>query len=526
VPATVQHVHDPGASPDVRRAAAPYGLSAAMPTCARALAMLTAVTVAAAMLTGCGAEQHGADKAGGSQHAVVLRLAASYDFQLADGPLATFFATQVERLSRGRLRVQVVFNAAGGDNPFAELRIAQLVRSGRFDLGWIGARAWNELGVNSLQALEAPFLITSYPLLERVVKSPLADKMLAGLAGAHVRGLALIPGLLHHPASLKRPLVSLRDFAGARMRAQPSHVADALFRALGAVPVHVEGEGIGASLAFQALDGFETSLANPPVSSIITANVTFFPKVVTLFANEAAFARLTAGQRRVVDRAARRTAAHVVDFSLHHELGYEGVLARWYCAHTPGRIALADPQELQAFVRAARPVYAELARDPETKYLIAAIRRTKASLPAPPPIAVPAGCLRPRQPPLAGPVRPPSLLDGTYHWRLTKAAALAFGPPASDNPDHSPYPIIFGVVLHDGRAITIDGNPAMIGTYTITGNHVTFLWRDFGYPLTFRFRRDPSGTLFLSAVHPMDRGDEFVWSGAPWRRVGAPVLTP
>jgi hypothetical protein len=150
----------------------------------------------------------------------------------------------------------------------------------------------------------------------------------------------------------------------------------------------------------------------------------------------------------------------------------------------------------------------------------------KAALPAPRPIAVPATCLHPRYPRLAGPTRSPSLLNGTYHWFLTKKAALAFGPPADDASNLGGYPAYNGVVLRNGRAVTIDGNQPMSGVYTVTGDHVTFVWRDFGYPLTFRFRREADGTLHLRAVHPMDRGDEWVWSGAPWRRVGAPVLTP
>jgi len=498
-----------------------------MTTLARPVAALLAVALVASVAAGCGSGGgFAADKAGGTRETVVLRLAAAYDSQQASAPFAIYFARQVDRLSRGKLHVEVVFNVGGADDPFAEVHVARLVGSGRFDLGWIGAGAWDELGMHSLQALQAPFLITSYPLLEQVVKGPLAAEMLAGLRGRDVRGLALVPGLLRHPASPRRPLVSLRDFAGARIRAQPSHAADALFRALGAVPVHVEGEGIGASLAFEHLDGHETSFANPPVSSIVTANVTFFPKVLTLFVNQHAFASLNAEQRGVLEAAAGRTLSHAADFPLRAALGYEGVLARWYCQHTPGRVALADEPQLQSLVRAAQPVYAELERNPQTKRLITAIRSMKTSLPAPPPIMVPAGCLRPRQPHLAGGVQPPSLLNGTYHWRLTRAAALAFGPPASDNADHAHFPIIDAVVLRDGHAVTIDGNQPLVGTYTITGDRVTFLWRDFGYPLTFTFGRDPDGTLHLKAVRPMDRGDEFVWSGAPWRRVGPPVVTP
>ena len=70
------------------------------------------------------------------------------------------------------LRVRITYVAAGTATPYVEERTIAAVRGGRFDLGWIGARAWDEVGVKSFRALQAPFLITSNPLLDRVVDEP------------------------------------------------------------------------------------------------------------------------------------------------------------------------------------------------------------------------------------------------------------------------------------------------------------------------------------------------------------------
>ena len=72
--------------------------------------------------------------------------------------------------------------------------------------------------MTSFQALQAPFLITNYALLDRVVTSPLAARMLAGLGSRNLIGLALVPGLLRHPVGVGRPLVSVADYRGARVR--------------------------------------------------------------------------------------------------------------------------------------------------------------------------------------------------------------------------------------------------------------------------------------------------------------------
>src|SRR5207244_489920 len=82
-------------------------------------------------------------------------------------------------------------------------------------------------------ARQAPFLIGSQALENRVVTSPLAATMLAGLDKAGVTGLALVPAELLHPFGFGTALRAPRDFAGATLRAPESKATDRLVRALG-----------------------------------------------------------------------------------------------------------------------------------------------------------------------------------------------------------------------------------------------------------------------------------------------------
>lgn len=473
--------------------------------------------------SGCGStSRHGAaDKAGGSTAPVVLRAAAAYGPDQPDAPLAKRFAAQVAKLSGGRLRIELVFDVGGEADANVEARIAKMVARGDYELGWIGARAWDELGVRSFQALQAPFLITNYAIFERVAKSPLAGQMLAGLRSRRVVGVALIPGLLRHPVGLRRPFLSPSDYQGARFRDIPSRATDALISALGAVPTHVSNAAY-PSAAKHLIDGGEWSFANAPLGGIVTANVTFYAKALTIFANEDAFSRLSEKQRAILREAGTRTLHSVADFPLRQELAFDGFLASQFCRH-PGRVVLASKAQLAALERAARPVYAELERDPQTRRMIAAIRAVGASLPQPPPIRVPPACTKPGPSTLTvGKVS--SLLNGTYHWRLTRAAALAFGAPAS-NPENDHYPAVNAAVLRDGVVTMVSSHPPIRGTYRIVGNRIIFSVRGGGYLMTFTFTRAADGTLRLKGVPPIDRGDAWVWSGAPWHLVGAPIDT-
>ena len=457
----------------------------------------------------------------------MLRLGAAYSEDQPDARWARYFASQVARLSKGTVRVDVVFRAGGNAVPDVEPRLAKSVRNGTYDLGWIGARAWDELGVTSFEALQAPFLVTNYALLDRLVTSPLAAKMLAGLDRYGVVGLALVPGLLRHPVGFGRPLVSLSDFAGARIRTNPSRATDAIVRSLGATPVHVANAKINEGIVRRLFVGQEAYLAKLPVTDIVvTANAVWFGKALTLFANGHVLERLDDEQRAVLREAARRTVEHTADHPVTKALGYENVLLRQWCeSRMRGRAVLATSAELAGLVRATRPVYTRLQRDPQTRAFIAEIRRMKASLPAEPRITVPASCLRDRGTPRAavGSKRSPNVLNGTYRWVLTAEGAEAFGYPANA-PGNDHYPAVNEIVLRDGTWETPRSrtDPADSGTYSIAGNRLTFDWPSFGYSGTFTFRRDPDGTLHLTAVLPMDRGDQWVWSGAPWHRVGPP----
>ena len=106
------------------------------------------------------------------------------------------FARQVRQISGGRMKIRIMWEVTQVTNP--EPATVSLVRDGKVDLGWIGARAWDTLGVRSFQALQAPFLIDSYPLLDAVLASPMAGRMLAGLHQAGFTGLGLYPDQLRH----------------------------------------------------------------------------------------------------------------------------------------------------------------------------------------------------------------------------------------------------------------------------------------------------------------------------------------
>lgn len=470
---------------------------------------LTLILVAAS-IAGCGSG--GGDKAGGSSAPAVLRLAAADDAEQPDAKLVRYFAARVAELSGGSLEVRVTWDAAGQSVPGHEQRIARMVHDGRFELGWTGARAWDRLGVQSFQALQAPFLVTDQALLGRIATGPVAKQMLAGLDAHGFVGLALAPDRLRYPFGARHPLASPDDFAGARVRVQPSRATEALIRALGGTPVHVSGDDVGTAVADGDIDGAEASLgtnSGEEGETFLAANVVLFAKALTLFADRDAFGRLDGEQRAAVREAAEQTVAHVRA----HPVS-ERALMRQFCEGGREVAAVtATPGELTALARAAEPVYAELERDPGTKASIEAIRELKAATPPAPAAAGPRGCGR-EAAPTQGPELSPSALNGTYRWQLTKAGAVASGVPG--DPDIG---MVVEMTLNDGKWHGGDSS----GTYKIVGQRIVFDWPAEGVTNAFTFERRAGGDLDLDPVLPMDRGDQFNTASETWRRVGPPI---
>jgi len=462
------------------------------------------------LVGGCAGAGNGEDKAGGRPPRGVLSIAVPDPAATHESQLARQFAATVRRLSRGKLRLEIRY-LAGGDHADAEPRAIDQVRDGDADLGWIAARAWDERGVTTLRALQAPFLITNYALLDAVLRSSTGTRMLFGLRRAGVVPLALVPGLLRHPVGIRRLFRGVSDFRGARIRVFPSRVTDALMRALGATPVHLSASGV----VRDAVDGDELALF-PAVDGIPTVNVLFFPKVITVFANRSTYHHLSKQMQAVLLEAARDVERSNTSFPVRQAIAYENVLIRQYC--TPGRrVATATPTELAALRRSTRSVYAELDRDPRTAAAIRAIRRLARDLPHASPVAAPPRCLT--QSIAASHLSTGArLLDGTYRHVLTAAGAIAFGPPATNPGNH--YPMVITTVLRGGRWIANSSEPPDGGTYRISGDRITFTLRSD--TMRFTFRRT-SGGLILTPVPGMDPGDAWIMSGSEWRRLGKPI---
>ena len=355
----------------------------------KAAATAIAAIVIPLLTLGCGAAS--ATKAGKATGPVVLRMASRDSDQGAYDPAAAYFVSRVRQLSGGHLRIVVVSDWAT-DEPDVEQQIVRAIATAKVDLGAVGTRVFDTLGVQSFQALTAPMLIDSYPLERKVIAGAIPGQMLDGLDKLGVAGLAVLGEGLRRPVAVKRLLLDPSDWRGITFAAFRSRGAADTIRALGAHPSNLVGSALTGALASRRVQGAENDLlayqnnARQIQAPYVTANVNLWPRTEALLANPHRLTKLTHLQQGWLRQAAADTAARSTSLFDH-----DRQIATFLCK-SGAHLRNASNTQLVALREAVAPVYARLERNKATKEFIARIKQLKQSAPSGPALAIPAGC--------------------------------------------------------------------------------------------------------------------------------------
>jgi TRAP-type transport system periplasmic protein len=368
--------------------------------------LLTAITVGAAIIGGCGngtappvpsgstassspiasgSTASSSPIASASSKAIVfIELADSQGEGSPSNLPLTEFSSQVKSLSGGAMTVILHLDAsADAPLPGSDGPIVDKVRSGAFQMAVVPASQWSAVGVTTLRALQAPFLIESDEHVAAIVNDDaISQKMLGGLSAVGVTGLTLFPWSLRHFFSFTSPILTPADVKGRTIRTPGSVDVAALLAALGGKAVLPNDDeftsGVANGTITAADSGFTVAMTSLPRAATATGNLVPYAKVITLVANAAFWNGLDDAQRNVLSRASAATRAWAIA-----NLISDVQAAAKYCADG-GKVVLTDPASIEAFRAAEAPVYTRLEADPGTKQLISAIQQHGTGAPSAP----------------------------------------------------------------------------------------------------------------------------------------------
>ncbi len=418
---------------------------------------------------------------------LVLRLASPDKATDDTAAPIVHFADQVDRRSGGTIRVEPVWDVTPPGVPDWDQTTARTVMDGTFELALVPTRAFDDLGVDSLRALNAPFLVTSQAAEKAVLDSNLRDDLMAGLPDAGLVGIDLFPDALRHPFGYDRPLLGPEDYQGSLIRAATSETVDRLFASLGA-------SGTTDDDAAEGLAGAESQFSLvPPGAGVATGNVTFFAKTNALVASAAVGARLRPDQWGVLEEAAAATRAWQFG-----RLPSDEDAAVGFCRQG-GVIVTATADQVSALEDRTADVTDWLTSDPGTRRLVDTIGRVVAGVPDSPSVT---GC-----PSRGGGdgAASASALDGQYDAHVLRGDLVAAGVTSeSDLRENSGR---YHWSLHGGRwtydvstnhfvATTTDS-----GRYEVVGSTFVFYWDDGPGDWTrMHVRKGADGSLHFTEI--------------------------
>jgi TRAP-type C4-dicarboxylate transport system substrate-binding protein len=439
----------------------------------------------------------GGTKAGGHDqpHTVVLTIA---NHEGDDRDLAEY-VTAVSRLSHHSIRLVLRNYWRSGDADYDAGTLAD-VRAGKVDLAKIAVRSYDALGVEQLQALEAPFLVDSLGVEQKVLSSGLPDRMLSAVSDLGVQGLAILPGELIRPFGLERRLLGPSDYRGAIIGITPALVPRVTFARLGATARPYPPDELtpwrftGAGLDLYTLGEGHFAVFG---RSSVTANVAFWPQAFTVVGSPQVLAKLTPQQRDVLRSAGRDALVPAVARMRAEDRAEAGVLCR------RDHVAFLDATRSQvaALGAAVRPVYTRLEQNPTSRSLIAEIRTMKRH-----PLVDPT----PRCPTPQPPTRKATVLDGT--WEMTASRAQASEIDAGH----------YRMVLGQGRVSSSFSSPGSsgwhaTGVFSVQGDKIRFRYAD-GSAAVYRWNLFRE-TLTLRKIPGVAAAPNPTF--APWTRVGS-----
>jgi len=460
----------------------------------------------------------GGTKAGGkaAKRTIVLTMASQFAGGQAEQLVR--FAGEVARESGGRVRIDFRSNWRARD-PHQELDTIRDVRAGKVDLAWVGARAWDWVGVTSFDPLVAPLLIDTYPLERQVFASGMPERMLAGVERAGVVGIGVLPGPMRKLLGARHPFVRPADFRGQTVGAM-GMLAGETFRALGASP-----RQMFAQERLGALDAVESQLSAivgngyDAHARYLSANLSLWPRPLVIFASPRVFRSLSREQRHALRTAAASAVPGALAASKQEDSPAVGAL----CAR--GNAALVDltQVQLQELRRALAPVYRRLESNARTRRAIRKIEALKRA--APPAPALHCGGTSASGGVAETPVDGSWVMTTTVSGLERSPAYRAYGFTNPSQDDFRADAGTYRLILQKGKlrsSVTSSaGYSADTGTYRIEGDRVifhitgghdigeTWVYRWSIYRETLTFRKPQTG-----AEGPPNP------TFAPWHRAG------
>src|SRR6266403_2031421 len=310
--------------------------------------------------------------------AAVSTTAVAREFRVADTQSEDYPTVQalrymgrlIEERSGGRHHLRVFHSRQLGE---VKETIEQ-TRVGAIDLNRTNVALVGTF-VPAMNVLTMPFLFRSIDHLQKVLDGPIGDELLGSFEAHGFVGLAFYDSGARSIYNSVRPIRSIADVKGLRLRVQQSELMSDMIKALGAEPVELPYGQVLTALATKLVDGAENNW-----SSFVTTDHykyagfytltehTMSPEVLVM--SQKAWQSLSAEDQKTFREAAKRSSQFMRE--------------KWKDLEDQSRVqakaagvSVVTDFDRKPFEAAMAGIYAKAQRDPAAAQLIERIRKVE-----------------------------------------------------------------------------------------------------------------------------------------------------
>jgi len=187
--------------------------------------------------------------------AIQLKFATADTMQDTSYSVAQHFADEVAHRTNGKYAMQLFVNGALG----TALNLANSLQTGILDCA-ILTTGWMQSFVPSVQVVDLPFLFKDAATAAKILDGSVGHQIFADMEAKGFVGLEWGWYGWRQMETRDKVVHTPDDLRGLKMRIQSGPVFVAMFKALGAIPVPLDGTEVYLALSQKTVDGLEFPL--------------------------------------------------------------------------------------------------------------------------------------------------------------------------------------------------------------------------------------------------------------------------
>lgn len=270
------------------------------------------------------------------------------------------FAELVGEKTDGRIEIVIKYQGALGD----EKSVVEQISFGGVDFARVSVAALSD-SIPKLRIFMMPYLYEDKEHQWKVLNGEIGQEALRNIekTKANLIGLSWYESGDRHFYSVKRPIESLDDLKGMRIRVQKSQVMEAVVNALGAIPVPMDYEEVYQGLQLGDVDAAENNwpsyegAKHYKVAKYITEDGhSMVPEVQII--SKSAWNKLSEDDRKIIKECAEESAKFEKQLWKQREKSSKERLTR-----AGVQVKELSTKELDKFKKALEPIYEKFCGD-------------------------------------------------------------------------------------------------------------------------------------------------------------------